>query len=373
MPMEPPPTDRQFKDFDSAFRACQRHARRQGYALVKVRPCNYDNDGTPRRYDFACAYGGNRAHSSTSTGLRKSATRKTGCPFKMKVLQKRLLNNAWIIDVVCPDHNHGPDDPAKFPEHRVGSLRRRHFEKIKELSQDPKMSARAIRDALRADDPNTLVNEIDVANLLRELKAMEKEGEAGDRMAGGTRRRHRHFFNAADDEEESSPEPIPPPIVESSPEETDLHKTLLALVPKIVQETIAAMPMAAPQQVAAVAAAATARLRDVAMPQQGLQQWSQPQLQHQLQPQGQPQTPQQQQQQAHQQPHQQPQPQHQHQHQHQQQPDSCSPGPAMGYQQQQPAMPFYQSVESTPGRHMQGVGFGMLIPTPTHRQQESSG
>ncbi|KAK5987281.1 hypothetical protein PT974_11405 [Cladobotryum mycophilum] len=345
MPLEPPPCDKHYKDFDSAFRAFQRHARWQGYALVKVRPCNYDSEGIPRRYDFACAYGGSRSHSSTSTGLRKTGTRKTGCPFKMKVVQKRLFNNAWVPDIVCPDHNHGPEDPSKFPEHRVGSLRRRHYEKIKELSEDGKMTARAIRDALRQDDPHLLVNEIDIANLLRELKSMEKDGETGELAAPPSRRRHRHFFNAGDEDEDSSPEPLPDPVPEPSPEESELHKTLLALVPKIVQETIAAMPMAPPPHVAAVAAAATARLRDVAIYQQHTQQ------QHP----GQQQLGQLQQ-------HQPPQP-----------PTPHTPTPHP-FQQPRHPPPFYRPVEPAPSRQPPGAGFGILVPTPTvQRQQAPSG
>ncbi|KJZ76337.1 hypothetical protein HIM_04419 [Hirsutella minnesotensis 3608] len=87
-----------FPSLHDAVKALEHHARPQGYAVIKYKPSNY-RGGKPRRMDIACACGGRKYHT-IATGLRKAGTRKTACPFRVKVVQLDDDNGLWRVVVM---------------------------------------------------------------------------------------------------------------------------------------------------------------------------------------------------------------------------------------------------------------------------------
>lgn len=64
---------------------------------MKKRPSSYENN-LPRRYDIACVCG-NGEYKSQAAGLRKSKTKRTGCPFKMKIVQRKDTGDQWFREL----------------------------------------------------------------------------------------------------------------------------------------------------------------------------------------------------------------------------------------------------------------------------------
>ncbi|KPM44427.1 hypothetical protein AK830_g2121 [Neonectria ditissima] len=172
MPLEPPDFLEGFVSQEVAFEVIQEWARGQGYAVVRSKPSNYSN-GIPRRMDVVCACGG-LPYNKNSLGIRKSSSRKTNCPFKLKLVQRRNLGDMWYMTLMCGTHNHDPSRPSAFPEHR--RLTQRHIREIEAQTRDTGASARAIREALEADEPDLFVTERDVWNVQQRLQQKEKAG-----------------------------------------------------------------------------------------------------------------------------------------------------------------------------------------------------
>ncbi|KAM4067994.1 MULE transposase [Hirsutella rhossiliensis] len=161
-----------FETADAAIEAIQALARDEGYAVVKVRSSN-KRMGIPHRWDLACARGPIH-HVSIAARLRESGTRKAGCPFKVKIVQMTTLDDLWHITVMCPEHNHGPEDPIAFPEHR--KLTQAQIDEVELLSRDAAQTARTIHISLSVRNEGILTTEKDVTNLqtrrqMRELGA----------------------------------------------------------------------------------------------------------------------------------------------------------------------------------------------------------
>lgn len=157
---------------EAAIEAIQSLARDEGYAVVKVRSANKVM-GIPRRWDLACAQGHSHRRAIRSR-LREASTRKIDCPFKVKIVQMRTLDDMWHVTVMCPDHNHGPEDPIAFPEHR--KLTQAQIDEVEFLSRDANQTARTIHISLSVRNEDILTTQKDITNLqtrrqLRELGA----------------------------------------------------------------------------------------------------------------------------------------------------------------------------------------------------------
>ncbi|KAM0460071.1 hypothetical protein ACHAPV_000323 [Trichoderma viride] len=168
MPLQPPPTDKLFASADEAFQSLQDHARGEGYAIVKKRPSSYENN-LPRRYDIACVCG-NGEYKSQAAGLRKSKTKRTGCPFKMKIVQRKDTGDQWVPGIMCPDHNHAPNLAVNFPIHRRAALTEEQRHNIEVLLEKTKLSARAIIELMKKQYPEILLTEKDVWNIRQKKK-----------------------------------------------------------------------------------------------------------------------------------------------------------------------------------------------------------
>ncbi|XP_044716510.1 MULE transposase domain-containing protein [Hirsutella rhossiliensis] len=84
------------------------------------------------------------------------------------------LDDLWHITVMCPEHNHGPEDPIAFPEHR--KLTQAQIDEVELLSRDAAQTARTIHISLSVRNEGILTTEKDVTNLqtrrqMRELGA----------------------------------------------------------------------------------------------------------------------------------------------------------------------------------------------------------
>lgn len=124
--LRPPHLPAPYSTFKEGFEAIQSFAFHEGYAVTAYASSNADKDG-PRRFDIQCARSG--INRSTSKGIRKSWSRRTGCPFRMKITRRKELNNMWQAHVIRPEHNHLPSEPKFFPEHRA---RAKEMEKLEE-------------------------------------------------------------------------------------------------------------------------------------------------------------------------------------------------------------------------------------------------
>ncbi|VBB87133.1 Putative protein of unknown function [Podospora comata] len=98
-----PPPESIYQTFDELLAAVQRHAKEQGYSIVKLRASNY-RDGKPTRYDLVCDRGGVKYNSTAKK--RNPSTRKVDCPWRAKAVCEVNLGNQWRFVVQEVRHNH---------------------------------------------------------------------------------------------------------------------------------------------------------------------------------------------------------------------------------------------------------------------------
>ncbi|KAK3989458.1 hypothetical protein QBC44DRAFT_241435 [Cladorrhinum sp. PSN332] len=107
-----PPVDGIFASFEELLASVQRHAKEQGYNIVKLRASNY-RDGKPTRYDLVCDRGGVKYNSTAKK--RNPSTRKVDCPWRAKAVCEVNLGNKWRFGVQEHRHNHEARVPAAQP------------------------------------------------------------------------------------------------------------------------------------------------------------------------------------------------------------------------------------------------------------------
>ncbi|KAK4200531.1 hypothetical protein QBC40DRAFT_69960 [Triangularia verruculosa] len=107
-----PPPESIYQTFDELLAAVQRHAKEQGYSIVKLRASNY-RDGKPTRYDLVCDRGGVKYNSTAKK--RNPSTRKVDCPWRAKAVCEVNLGNQWRFVVQEVRHNHEARVPAAQP------------------------------------------------------------------------------------------------------------------------------------------------------------------------------------------------------------------------------------------------------------------
>jgi hypothetical protein len=167
MNLLPPEDGTRFDDAETAKAALRDHATSQGYEVITLRSLNYV-DGVPMRHDLVCGCSNTSKRASTSKGLRRASSKKTGCPFRLKLLYRKAVG-AWVVDVVCGTHNHQPRDLCGLPDARL-YYRHQHLEQIDELRRNPQMTARGIKDALKRRDPDCPLTYKDVKNIIQSMR-----------------------------------------------------------------------------------------------------------------------------------------------------------------------------------------------------------
>ncbi|KAL8195352.1 hypothetical protein R6Q57_025755 [Mikania cordata] len=97
-------TDMVFKTRQDLFDWVQKVERSLGYVIVTKRSRTHAS-GVMSKVFLKCDRGG--TYKSKSSSLRKSATKKTNCPFE--VVGKYLkMYDIWTLRVICGEHNHEP-------------------------------------------------------------------------------------------------------------------------------------------------------------------------------------------------------------------------------------------------------------------------
>ncbi|KAK4167690.1 hypothetical protein QBC43DRAFT_136147 [Cladorrhinum sp. PSN259] len=107
-----PPVDGIFATFEELLASVQRHAKEQGYNIVKLRASNY-RDSKPTRYDLVCDRGGVKYNSTAKK--RNPSTRKVDCPWRAKAVCEVNLGNKWRFVVQEHRHNHEARVPTAQP------------------------------------------------------------------------------------------------------------------------------------------------------------------------------------------------------------------------------------------------------------------
>lgn len=176
MNLLPPEDGTRFDDAETAKAALRDHATSQGYEVIALRSLNYV-DGVPMRHDLVCGCSNTSKRASTSKGLRRASSKKTGCPFRLKLLYRKAVG-AWVVDVVCGTHNHQPRELCGLPDARLYH-RQQHLEQIDQLRRMPQMTARGIKDALKRRDPDCPLTYKDVENIVQTMR----RGDLGDHTA----------------------------------------------------------------------------------------------------------------------------------------------------------------------------------------------
>ena len=115
---DPPFIGSLFDTFDDLFAAVQRHAREEGWAVVKTRAYCRRADGRYYRYHLGCDRG-IKKHQSTGTGRRQASSRKEGCPWKGVAVARKCNEDGWVYETINSSHNHPPSlDASVHPMHR---------------------------------------------------------------------------------------------------------------------------------------------------------------------------------------------------------------------------------------------------------------
>lgn len=167
MNLLPPEAGARYDDAETAKSALREHGTAQGYEIIALRSLNYV-DGVAMRHDLVCGCSITSKRASTSKGLRRASSKKTGCPFKLKLLYRKSVG-AWVVEVVCGTHNHQPHELRGLPDARLYH-RQQHLEQIDELRRMPQMTARGIKDALKRKDPDCPLTYKDVENIVQTMR-----------------------------------------------------------------------------------------------------------------------------------------------------------------------------------------------------------
>src|SRR5947208_12366006 len=103
MPLAPP-LERSYPDFEIAEEAIKSWARNEGYGVFRGRSKKdkHKEGATQRKvwilYDKL-------TESRVEAGARRTASRKTNCPFKLTVTRSNI-DNLWHVVVENSGHNH---------------------------------------------------------------------------------------------------------------------------------------------------------------------------------------------------------------------------------------------------------------------------
>ncbi|KAL8728277.1 MAG: hypothetical protein Q9166_005518 [cf. Caloplaca sp. 2 TL-2023] len=166
--MLPPPCGEFFPTLDDLVTAANKHARDQGYAIVKCR--------TKKRGDqvfkanLGCARGAPR--KSEGQGKRRSQTIKCGCPFDAYALRKKE-SPGWALTVKNGEHNHGPSAPEDLVVHRRADMTKEvkdEIRKITEAGGKPSQIYSSLRSTAEAEGRRLIVSQRDIKNAKRLIR-----------------------------------------------------------------------------------------------------------------------------------------------------------------------------------------------------------
>jgi len=116
MPLAPPP-ELSYPDFEIAEEAIKSWSRNEGYGVFRGRSKkDKHKDGATRRKVWILC--DKSRESRAEAGARRSASRKTDCPFKLTVTRS-IDTGLWHVVVENGEHNHpASSNPSQHPCHR---------------------------------------------------------------------------------------------------------------------------------------------------------------------------------------------------------------------------------------------------------------
>ncbi|KAN0075872.1 hypothetical protein V8E54_007142 [Elaphomyces granulatus] len=170
MALEPPP-ETVHDSADAAYEAIRMWAQERGYG-IKKRRTKEDKKGSVRRRDIECDRSG--VHNVVNPCRPQTVTRRTDCPFKVKLLRQVDGDNgaSWRIVVVNPSHNHDASlDPRVHLCHRKRS--RQQLDQIKALTTVGQ-PGRVILTTLLQENPGTMLVPRDIYNEQRQVEAQRQ-------------------------------------------------------------------------------------------------------------------------------------------------------------------------------------------------------
>ena len=169
-----PPPEAVYPDPTTAFNAIQLHAKKQGYAFIKL-------NKKPSRLLFACDRTGNYDSKGKDPAVDKSKQRvntgskKCGCLMKVGLRLDRL-SDQWILEVLQGAHNHGPSTaPTAHPAHRLAALTLATRAHISGLSHNG-LSISQILSTLRTTYPEVRLLAKDIGNIIQQTRAEQLNG-----------------------------------------------------------------------------------------------------------------------------------------------------------------------------------------------------
>ena len=171
MPLAPPP-ERIYPDFEIAEEAIKSWARNEGYGVFRGRSKKDKHKAgvTRRKVWILCD---KSRESRAEAGTRRSASRKTDCPFKLTITRS-IDTGLWDVEVENGEHNHpASSNPSQHPCHR--KLTDEEKSLIESLTRSHVPPKNILLNLLQ-QNPDTAVVSQDIRN---ERKRLRKERLSG--------------------------------------------------------------------------------------------------------------------------------------------------------------------------------------------------
>lgn len=153
-------------------------ALRHGFQLVKRNGTNPDSKGQYTRYYVYCDRGAIR--QTESHGVRRSATRKNGCPFMGSIKANKSTGHKWVFALHDPsktEHNHEPSDGTTS---HPGARRLIDEEKLMIRSMAAtNIQPREIHAVLKQAYPDHAILPKDVENYIQKCRREKLDGFTG--------------------------------------------------------------------------------------------------------------------------------------------------------------------------------------------------
>jgi hypothetical protein len=173
----PPPPDCTYGSNEEAFRALTSHGMQYGYGFSIKRTKPHHSE-IKKRYYVQCDK--SRTYESQSVS-RKTATRKTGCPFKLVIFKMKSesddpTNDKWMLQVTNPEHNH--DSSLNASAHLVYHRRTAAQTDIIQSMTHAGSRPMEILTALRRENADTLVSAEDIRTDRKKLRREHLNGRS---------------------------------------------------------------------------------------------------------------------------------------------------------------------------------------------------
>jgi MULE transposase domain/FAR1 DNA-binding domain len=172
-----PPPEGAFSTYDILFSSLQKHAKEHGFA-VAVGKSKRDRDGTIRTRYIQCVKSG-KPRDRVIDRKKPFISQKTDCPFRCRAHYTSNSNcedeGQWELSVTIATHNHDPNNPAAYYQHRkFSSVARDRVSAMTRAGIAPK----EIASSLTIEYPELTWTIQDIYNLRRELRAKLLEGRS---------------------------------------------------------------------------------------------------------------------------------------------------------------------------------------------------